>query len=146
MTIRRYTGLLLATAVVAALTGGPARAQVVDPAEGDPQAASRERFDGTADAAAADIVVTGRGSSANGVTNTTPGGRLMSVQTGTKLRNTVNPTMKPLANPHLTALSPGAIDQDIPHIVNRYRVPTFPWVADLGYASRPDRSARIGRA
>ncbi|MBB3472921.1 TonB-dependent receptor [Sphingomonas sp. BK345] len=89
MTIRRHTGLLLATAVVAALTGAPARAQVVDQAEGDPQAASRERFDGTADAAAADIVVTGRGSSANGVTNTTPGGGLMSVQTGTKLRSTI---------------------------------------------------------
>ncbi|MBW6527865.1 M81 family metallopeptidase [Sphingomonas sp. RHCKR7] len=58
----------------------------------------------------------------------------------------LNPTMKPLANPHLMALSPGAIDQDIPHIANRHRVPTFPWVADLRYAPRPYRSARIGRA
>jgi microcystin degradation protein MlrC len=58
----------------------------------------------------------------------------------------LNPTMKPLANPHLMALSPGAIDQDIPHIANEHRVPTFPWVADLRYAPRPYRSARIGRS
>jgi len=58
----------------------------------------------------------------------------------------LNPTMKPLANPHLMALSPGAIDQDIPHIANRHRVPTFPWVPDLRYAPRPYRSARIGQA
>jgi len=58
----------------------------------------------------------------------------------------LNPTMKPLANPHLMALSPGAIDQDIPHIANEHRVPTFPWVADLRYAPRPYRSARINRS
>lgn len=51
-----------------------------------------------------------------------------------------------LANPHLMALSLGAIGQEIPHIAARHRVPTFPWVADLRYAPRPYRSARIGRA
>lgn len=58
----------------------------------------------------------------------------------------LNPTMKPLANPHLMALSPGAIDQDIPRIANHHRVPTFPWVPDLRYAPRPYRSARLVRA
>jgi microcystin degradation protein MlrC len=58
----------------------------------------------------------------------------------------LNPTMKPLANPHLMALSPGAIDQDIPHIANKNRVPTWPWVRDLKYAPRPYRSARFTRA
>jgi microcystin degradation protein MlrC len=36
------------------------------------------------------------------------------------------PTMKPLANPHLMALSPGAIDQDILHLANKRRGPRFP--------------------
>jgi microcystin degradation protein MlrC len=58
----------------------------------------------------------------------------------------LNPTMKPLANPHLMALSPGAIDQDIPNIANKNRVPTFPWVKDLQYAPRPYRSKRATRA
>jgi len=58
----------------------------------------------------------------------------------------LNPTMKPLANPHLMALSPGAIDQDIPHIANKHRVPTFPWVQKLQYAPRPYRSVRSVRA
>jgi len=54
--------------------------------------------------------------------------------------------MKPLANPHLMALSPGAIDQDIPHIANRHRVPTYPWVKELQYSPRPYRSTRFARA
>lgn len=58
----------------------------------------------------------------------------------------LHPTMKPLANPHLMALSPGAINQDIPNIENRNRVPTFPWVQDLRYAPRPYRSMRFQRA
>ncbi|WP_294392267.1 M81 family metallopeptidase [uncultured Sphingomonas sp.] len=58
----------------------------------------------------------------------------------------LNPTMKPLANPHLMALSPGAINQDIVHIENRNRVPTFPWVPDLRYAPRPYRSKRFASA
>jgi microcystin degradation protein MlrC len=47
------------------------------------------------------------------------------------------PTMKPLANPHLMALSPGAIDQDIPHIANLHRGPRFPWAADMPYVPAP---------
>ena len=54
----------------------------------------------------------------------------------------LNPTMKPLANPHLMALSPGAIDQDIIHIANDHRVPTFPWVPELQYTPKPYVSAR----
>jgi microcystin degradation protein MlrC len=54
----------------------------------------------------------------------------------------LNPTMKPLANPHLLALSPGAIDQDIPRIANKNRVPSFPWVQDLTYTPRPYLSKR----
>jgi microcystin degradation protein MlrC len=52
------------------------------------------------------------------------------------------PTMKPLANPHIMALSPGAIDQDILHIANKRRKPTYPWVADLKYTPAPYTSAR----
>lgn len=58
----------------------------------------------------------------------------------------LNPTMKPLANPHLMALSPGAIDQDIPNIANKHREPSFPWVQNLTYAPRPYRSKRATRA
>jgi len=47
------------------------------------------------------------------------------------------PTMKPLANPHLMALSPGAIDQDILHIANTRRGARFPWVPDMAYVPRP---------
>ena len=52
------------------------------------------------------------------------------------------PTMKPLANPHIIALSPGAIDQDIPHIANKRRKPSYPWVTDLKYTPAPYTSAR----
>jgi len=88
---QHFMGLLLASAAM--LACGPAFAQTVpaetatDPAADTGQA--RGRFDGTSDAPAEDIVVTGRNASANGVTNTTPGGGLMSVQTGTKLRSTI---------------------------------------------------------
>jgi microcystin degradation protein MlrC len=47
------------------------------------------------------------------------------------------PTMKPLANPHLMALSPGAIDQDILHLANKRRGPRFPWQPDLPYVPQP---------
>jgi len=57
----------------------------------------------------------------------------------------LNPTMKPLANPALMALSPGAIDQDIVHIGNYRRRPTWPWVADLSYTPVPYVSARVRR-
>jgi hypothetical protein len=42
-------------------------------------------------------------------------------------------------------LSPGAIDQDIPHIANKHRVPTYPWVQKLQYSPRPYRSTRFAR-
>jgi len=54
----------------------------------------------------------------------------------------LNPTMKPLANPALMALSPGAIDQDIVDISNDRRGPKWPWVPDLAYTPRPYLSAR----
>jgi microcystin degradation protein MlrC len=54
----------------------------------------------------------------------------------------LNPTMKPLANPHLMALSPGAIDQDIPNIANNRRKPSFPWVQNLTYTPQPYTSKR----
>lgn len=56
------------------------------------------------------------------------------------------PTMKPLANPHIIALSPGAIDQDIVHIANNRRKPTYPWIADLTYKPAPYASVRRTRA
>ncbi|WP_343609283.1 M81 family metallopeptidase [Novosphingobium sp.] len=52
------------------------------------------------------------------------------------------PTMKPLANPHLMALSPGAIDQDILHLANKRRGPRFPWQPDLPYVPQPYFSPR----
>ncbi|WP_298672888.1 M81 family metallopeptidase [uncultured Sphingomonas sp.] len=58
----------------------------------------------------------------------------------------LNPTMKPLANPHLMALSPGAIDQDIPNIANKHRVPSFPWVQNLTYTPKPYLSKRAALA
>lgn len=54
----------------------------------------------------------------------------------------LNPTMKPLANPHLMALSPGAIDQDIPNIPNERRGKKFPWHDNFGYKPEPYLSAR----
>lgn len=84
---------LLATAL-GTLAIAPAYAQTTaDTAEqagsSTPGSTTRDRFDGTADAGDSDIVVTGSRGSANGVTNSTPGGGLMSVQTGTKLRSTI---------------------------------------------------------
>ncbi|MBS1034469.1 M81 family metallopeptidase [Gluconobacter cerinus] len=58
----------------------------------------------------------------------------------------LNPTMKPLANPALMALSPGAINQDIVNIGNHRRKPTWPWVPDLTYTPKPYVSARIHRS
>ncbi|MEH3108318.1 MAG: TonB-dependent receptor [Sphingomonas fennica] len=67
-----------------------AAGQVASAAETGPdQAAAGARFNGTSDQTVDDIVVTGGRMSANGVTNRTPGGGLMAVQTGTKLRSTV---------------------------------------------------------
>ena len=42
------------------------------------------------------------------------------------------PEIARIANPNLMALTDGAVNQDIEHLpVNRYRVPTYPFVADL---------------
>ncbi|WP_061500304.1 M81 family metallopeptidase [Acetobacter malorum] len=57
----------------------------------------------------------------------------------------LHPTMKVLANPALMALSPGAINQDILHIGNHRRRPTWPWVADLAWTPEPYVSARFRR-
>ncbi|MFC3443296.1 TonB-dependent receptor [Sphingobium rhizovicinum] len=84
----RLSRFFLATALGAMAIGqayAQAPAQSGD-ADSRPQS---ERFNGTSDQGAQDIIVTGRGASANGVTNTTPGGGLMAVQTGTKLRSTI---------------------------------------------------------
>lgn len=83
---------LLVASALNTLAIVPAFAQTAEPAAeapaSDVEVVQRERFDGTADAGT-DIVVTGSRGSSNGVTNTTPGGGLMSVQTGTKLRSTI---------------------------------------------------------
>ncbi|OWK31284.1 TonB-dependent receptor [Sphingomonas dokdonensis] len=90
----RHTARLLIATALGTVAITPAFAQTtVNTAEqagsSTPGNTQRERFDGTADAGDSDIVVTGSRGSANGVTNATPGGGLMSVQTGTKLRSTV---------------------------------------------------------
>jgi iron complex outermembrane recepter protein len=89
----RHTARLLIATALSTLAIAPAWAQTEDAAQeaesSNPEPAHRERFDGTADAGDMNIVVTGSRGSANGVTNKTPGGGLMSVQTGTKLRSTV---------------------------------------------------------
>ncbi|WP_298672890.1 TonB-dependent receptor [uncultured Sphingomonas sp.] len=87
MTLKYQVGrLFLTTALIAIVGGNAAYAQESAKEDARPQA---ERFNGTSDQNTQDIVVTGRASSANGVTNTTPGGGLMAVQTGTKLRSTI---------------------------------------------------------
>jgi iron complex outermembrane receptor protein len=80
----KISRLLLATALGAVLGGQAAYAQ-----DSDGQTTASDRFNGTSDQSSEDIVVTGRQASANGVTNTTPGGGLMAVQNGTKLRSTI---------------------------------------------------------
>ena len=46
----------------------------------------------------------------------------------------LSPELKPIANPSLMALTDGAINQDIVHLpANRYRKPTYPFVADLEF-------------
>ncbi len=55
----------------------------------------------------------------------------------------LSPELAPLANPSLMALSDGAINQDIVHLPpNKYRPPSYPFVADLKFAPRAVRSAR----
>ena len=61
--------LLLASAAMTFGAGSVLAQTAVDPVA----PANTDRFNGTSDAPAEDIVVTGRNASANGVTNTTPG-------------------------------------------------------------------------
>jgi len=55
----------------------------------------------------------------------------------------LSPELAPLANPSLMALSDGAINQDIVHLpANRYRAPSYPFVANLSFTPKVYRSAR----
>ena len=55
----------------------------------------------------------------------------------------LSPELSPLANPSLMALSDGSINQDIVHLpANKYRVPTYPFVADLQFTPKAILSAR----
>jgi len=49
----------------------------------------------------------------------------------------LSPELAPIANPSLMALTDGAINQDIVHLpANRYRRPSYPFVADLSSRRR----------
>ncbi len=54
----------------------------------------------------------------------------------------LNPTMKPLANPHLLALSPGAIDPNIRGIANKRRGARYPWNDGITFTPQPYLSQR----
>jgi microcystin degradation protein MlrC len=55
----------------------------------------------------------------------------------------LSPELAPIANPSLMALSDGAINQDIVHLpANRYRRPSYPFVADLRFTPKVYGSAR----
>jgi microcystin degradation protein MlrC len=55
----------------------------------------------------------------------------------------LSPELAPIANPSLMALSDGAINQDIVHLpVNRYRRPSYPFVANLTFTPEVYESAR----
>ena len=55
----------------------------------------------------------------------------------------LSPELSPIANPSLMALSDGSINQDIVHLpANKYRVPTYPFVADLHFTPKAILSAR----
>jgi microcystin degradation protein MlrC len=58
----------------------------------------------------------------------------------------LSPELAPIANPSLMALSDGAINQDIVHLpANRYRRPSYPFVADLRFTPKVYGSARNRR-
>jgi microcystin degradation protein MlrC len=58
----------------------------------------------------------------------------------------LSPELAPIANPSLMALSDGAINQDIVHLpANRYRRPSYPFVADLSFTPKVYGSARNRR-
>jgi microcystin degradation protein MlrC len=52
------------------------------------------------------------------------------------------PEIAAIANPNLMALTDGAVNQDIPSLSNRHRVPTYPWVGDLRWSPQSIVSAR----
>ncbi len=55
----------------------------------------------------------------------------------------LSPELAPIANPSLMALSDGAINQDIVHLpANRFRPPTYPFVANLTFTPKVYPSAR----
>ena len=55
----------------------------------------------------------------------------------------LSPELKPIANPSLMALTDGAINQDIVHLpANKYRKPTYPFVAALTYTPEVYTSIR----
>jgi microcystin degradation protein MlrC len=58
----------------------------------------------------------------------------------------LSPELAPIANPSLMALSDGAINQDIEHLPkNRYRRPSYPFVANLKFTPKVFTSARNRR-
>jgi microcystin degradation protein MlrC len=52
------------------------------------------------------------------------------------------PEIEAIANPNLMALTDGSVNQDIEHLSNRNRVPTFPFVPDLKFKPSAFLSAR----
>ena len=54
------------------------------------------------------------------------------------------PAIAAIANPNLMALTDGAVNQDIPRLSNRHRVPTYPWLKDLRWSPSTIVSARSG--
>ena len=55
------------------------------------------------------------------------------------------PPIAAIANPNLMALTEGAVNQDIPRLLSRHRVPSYPWVPDLKWAPTTIVSARSKR-
>jgi microcystin degradation protein MlrC len=55
------------------------------------------------------------------------------------------PAIAAIANPNLMALTDGAVNQDIPRLSNRHRVPSYPWVSDLKWTPATIVSARSKR-
>jgi microcystin degradation protein MlrC len=55
----------------------------------------------------------------------------------------LSPELNPIENPSLMALSDGAINQDIVHLrPNRFRRPTYPFVANFTYTPQVYSSPR----
>jgi len=55
------------------------------------------------------------------------------------------PPIAAIANPNLMALTDGAVNQDIVHLSNKHRVPSYPFVADLEWKPFTVVSARSPR-